>query len=80
MYSLTFCVHFCARTPPVEARIPDCRSNVENAPVGGRSPAGRATFPYAARGIGGAPHRPQTPPSRPLPLCRHIAGWTQACK
>ena len=26
------CSLFVARTPPVEARIPDCRSNVENAP------------------------------------------------
>ena len=26
---------FVARTPAVEARSPDCRSNVENAPVGG---------------------------------------------
>jgi len=43
MYSLTFCVRFfVARTPPVEARIPDCRSNVENAPhLGSRSPVGR---------------------------------------
>jgi len=32
---------FVARTLPLEARSPDCRSNVENAPVGGRSPAGR---------------------------------------
>jgi len=74
---------FVARTPPVEASSPDCRSNVENAPR--RRPAAR--FPYAARGFGGAPRRPlvagrrraQTPPSRPFALCRHIAGWTQAC-
>jgi len=75
---------FVARTPPVEARSPDCRSNVENAPpVGGRSPAGgRARFPYTARGFGGAPRRPpvagrrraQTTPSRPFALCRYIAG------
>ena len=32
---------FVARTPPVEARSPDCRSNVENAPVA-RRPAARA--------------------------------------
>ena len=38
-------------------------------------------------GFGGAPRRPpvvgrrraQTQPSRPLALCRYIAGWTQAC-
>ena len=35
MYSLTFCVHVMlpvARTPPLEARSPGRRSNVENAP------------------------------------------------
>jgi len=43
----------------VEARSPDCRSNVENAPLGGRSPAvPGARFPYAARGFGGASRRP----------------------
>jgi len=35
---------FVARTPPVEARSPDCRSNVENAPRRGRSPAGIFVF------------------------------------
>jgi len=30
---------FVARTPPVKTRSPDCRSNVENAPVDGQSPA-----------------------------------------
>ena len=39
---------FVARTPPVEARSPDCRSNVENAPVRGRSPAGGARRPRPA--------------------------------
>jgi len=41
---------FVARTPPVEDRSADCRSNVENAPLGGQS-AGRARFPYAVRGF-----------------------------
>jgi len=69
---------FVARTPPVEARSPDYRSNVENAPR--RRQAGRARFPYAARGFGGrrpavaGRRRAQTPPSRPFALCRHIAG------
>jgi len=50
----------------------------------GRRRAGCARFPYAARGFGGTArqaHRrcAQTPPSRPFALCRHIAGWTQAC-
>jgi len=30
---------FVARTPPMEARSPDCRSNVENAPDGGGTTA-----------------------------------------
>ena len=34
--------HYVARTPPVEARGPGCRSNVENAPVTRRSPASSA--------------------------------------
>jgi len=67
----------------VEAHIPDCRSNVEIAPVGGR-PTGHTRFPYAARSFEGAPRHPpvtvaRTPSSRPFALCRHIAGWTQAC-
>ena len=42
MYSLTFCVRFLLpERHQWKARIPDCRSNFENAPVGGQSPAGR---------------------------------------
>jgi len=75
------CSLFVARTPPVEARSPDCRSNVENARVGG-GPAAPAS--RMRRAVLGAPpvarrRRAQTPPSRPFALCRHIAGWTQAC-
>ena len=56
MYSLTFCVRFLLpERHQWKARIPDCRSNVENAP---RRRAGRARLPYAARGFGGAPRRP----------------------
>ena len=55
MYSLTFCVRFLLpERHQWKARIPDCRSNVENAP----RRAGRARLPYAARGFGGAPRRP----------------------
>ena len=57
---------FVARTPPVEARSPDCRSNVENAPVGGGSASAPRRPPVAGR------QRAQTPPSRPFALCRHI--------
>ena len=78
---------FVARTPPVEARSPDCRSNsnVENAPRR-RPVAGGPAAPASRmrRAVLGAPpvarrRRAQTPPSRPFALCRHIAGWTQAC-
>jgi len=55
-------LHYVVRTPPVEARSPDCRSNVENAPVTLQSPASIARRPRRA-----------------FALCRHIAGWTQAC-
>ena len=44
MYSLTFCVRFLLPLRHQwKARIPDCRSNVENAPVGGgpAAPASR---------------------------------------
>jgi len=42
MYSLTFCVRFLLpEHHQWKARIPDCRSNVENTPVGGQSPTGR---------------------------------------
>jgi len=49
--------------------------------------ASQAHFPYTTRNIENDPRHPpvtvqqhaQTPPSRPFALCRHIAGWTQAC-
>jgi len=43
---------FVARTPPVEVRSPDCRSDVENAPVGGgpaARPAGRSHYVVISR-------------------------------
>jgi len=43
---------FVARTLPVEARSPDCRSDVENAPVGGgpaARPAGRSHYVVISR-------------------------------
>ena len=65
MYSLTFCVRFLSpERHQWKARSPDYRSNVENA---------RRWRPVAGR------RRAQTSPSRPFALCRHIAGWTQAC-
>jgi len=39
---------YVARTPPVEARGPGRRSNVENAPVDGQSPASSARRPSPA--------------------------------
>jgi len=86
MYSLTFSVRFL---------LPErhqWKPAVQTAAVMLRTPPSAAGRPrplpvYAARGFGGAPRRPavagrwraQTPPSRPFALCRHIAGWTQAC-
>jgi len=42
---------YVAKTPPVEARSPGHRSNVENAHVDAQSPASHphAHFPYTAR-------------------------------
>jgi len=68
MYSLTFLRSlFVARTPPVEARSPDCRSNVENAPVSGgpAAPASRmrravlGAHPVARRSPAGGARRPR---------------------
>ena len=81
MYSLIFCVRFLLSE---EARSPGRRSNVENAPR--RRPiTGEPATPtsHTARNFENTPvtrqQRAQTPPSRPFALCRHIAGWTQAC-
>jgi len=45
--------------------------------------ASHAHFPYTARNFENASvtrqQQAQTPPSCPFTLCRHIAGWTQAC-
>ena len=80
-----------ARMPPVEARSPDCRSNVENASHR-RLVTGKPAMPtsHIRRAILRTPPLPrqppvtgqqhaQTPPRWPFAICRHIAGWTQAC-
>ena len=71
MYSLTFCVRFLLpERHQWKARIPDCRSNVENAPppsAASRRRAGRARLPYAARGFGGAHRRPPAGDERRRP-------------
>ena len=64
---------YVARTPPLEARSPDRRSNVENAPPSTASywPASHARFPYTACNFENAPRHPpvtgqqraHTPPS-----------------
>jgi len=72
MYSLTFCVRFLLpERHQWKAHIPDCGSNVENAPVGGHSRrrAGRARLPYAARSFWGAPRSPADDERR-LPATR----------
>jgi len=60
MYSLTFCVRVVARTPPVEARIPGRRSNVENAPRRRQVTASqpRALLIYGAQFWERPSHRP----------------------
>jgi len=80
---------FVARTPSEEARSQGRRSNVENVPR--RRPiTGEPATPtsHIRRTIlrtsprhppASGQQRAQTPPSRPFALCRHIAGWTQAC-
>jgi len=49
---------FVARTPTVEAHSPDCRSNVENAPVDGRSAAAGCARFRMRRAVLGAPPSP----------------------
>ena len=89
MYSLIFCVRVLLPErhqwkPAVQAaavmfRTPPSTANYRR--------ASHAHFPCTARNIENAPRQPpvtgqqraQTPPSRPFALCRHIAGWTQAC-
>ena len=76
MYSLTFCVRFLLpERHQWKARIPDCRSNVENAPVGAQSPTGRPR-PIAvcgARFWGRPPRRPPVAASLEVgfALCCH---------
>ena len=89
MYSLTFCVRFLLperhqRKPAVQAAAVMLRTPPSTA---NHRRASHAHFPYTARNFENAPRHPpvtgqqhaQTPPSRPFALCRHIAGWTQAC-
>jgi len=70
---------YVARTPPVEARSPGRSSNVENAPVDGQSPASQPrnfeNAPVIRQSAASSARRPR----RAFALCRHIAGWTQAC-
>jgi len=88
MYSLTFCVRFCCQNAIRGSPQSSRHSNVENAPVDGQSPASQPRpLPIYGTQFWERPHHPsvtgqqcaQTPPSRPFALCRHIAGWTQAC-
>jgi len=89
MYSLTFCVRFLLperhqRKPAVQAAAVMLRTPPSTA---NHRRASHAHFPYTARNFENSLRHPpvsgqqraQTPPSRPFALCRHIAGWTQAC-
>jgi len=72
MYSLTFCVRFLLpERHQWKARIPDCRSNVENAPVAG-GPAAPAC--RIRRAVLGAPRVARRTPAgdvrRPRPAGR----------
>jgi len=61
-------LRYVARTPPLEARSPGRRSNVENAPPSTASyrPASHARlFPYTARNFENAPVRPSPAGHRP---------------
>ena len=76
---------YVARTPPLEARSPGRRSNVENAPrrrpVNGQlaTPTSHIrcailrTPPVTRQSLASSTRRPR----RAFALCRHIAGWTQ---
>jgi len=92
MYSLTFCVH--VMLPEATSGSPQSRPSHKNAVMSRTPPstashrqASHAHFPYTARNFENAPCHPpvtgqqraQTPPRRSFALCRHIAGWTQAC-
>jgi len=89
MYSLTFCVRFLLSErhqwkPAVQTAVVMLSTPPSTA---SHRRASHAHFPYTPCNFENAPHhlpvsgqqRAQTPPSRPFALCRHIAGWTQAC-
>ena len=90
MYSLTFCVRFLLperhqRKPAVQAaavmlRTPPSTANHRRASHAHALPIYGAQFWECSHHppVSGQ-QRAQTPPSRPFALCRHIAGWTQAC-
>jgi len=89
MYLLTFCIHIML------SERQQWKPVVQTAAVMLRTPtstashwqASHAHFPYMACNFENASRQPpvagqqraQTPPRRPFALCRHIAGWTQAC-
>ena len=89
MYSLTFCDRFLLperhqRKPAVQAAAVMLRTPPSTA---NHRRASHARFPYTARTFENAAGHPpvsgqqraQTSSSRPFALCRHIAGWKQAC-
>ena len=69
MYSLTFCIRIMLperHQSPVEARSPDCRSNLENAPLRrlvSHRQASHGHFPYTKRNFENAPVTRQLPAS-----------------
>ena len=87
MYSLTFCVR--VMLPERHQWKPAVKTAAVRTPpsTASHQQASQAHFPYTARNFENATRHPpvtgqqraQTPPRRPFALCRHVAGWTQAC-
>ena len=87
MYSLTFCVRGMLPErlqwkPAVQAVAVMLRTPPSTAT---HRPASHTHFPYTARNFENAPVTRRSPassarkPRSAFALCRHIAGWTQAC-
>jgi len=72
MYSLTFCVR---------VMLPERHQWKPTVQAASHRPASHAHFPYTARNFENTPSPASSArrPHRAFALCRHIAGWMQAC-
>ena len=88
MHSLTFCVRVMLPErhqwkPTVQAATVMLKTPPPS--TASHQPASHAHFPYMSRNFENAPVTRQSQassarrPRRAFALCRHIAGWTQAC-